>query len=292
MVGLLVLLVVGVGAAWALGVFSGGIAVPNVVGKPLAQATSAVTAAGLNLGRVSYSGSSVAGIADGSIVSQNPAAGSKVTSGTPVNVVVAGQQVSKVPDVTGQSLTQATQALQGAGFTLGTVTRVPTSTTAPDTVLSQTPAAGASAAHDSAVALTVAQAPTSVSVPSVVGKTQAVAASALSSAGFSVVVVPQSSSTVASGTVISQDPAGNASAASGSPVTITVSSGGGTTTAIVPGVVGEKLADAITSVTAAGFKVATVSQTATGTADHVTSQNPVGGVSASIGATVTLHYHP
>jgi len=31
------------------------------------------------------------------------------------------------------------------------------------------------------------------------------------------------------------------------------------------GVVGEKLADAITSVTAAGFKVATVSQTATGT---------------------------
>ena len=290
MLGLVALLVLGVGAAWALGVFSGGVAVPNVVGKPLAQAAATITGAGLRVGKVSYSGSSVAGIADGSIMSQNPTAGSKIATSTPVELVVAGQQIIRVPDVTGQSLSQATQALQGAGFTLGTVSRTPTSTAPSDTVLSQTPAAGASAPHGAAVSLTVAQTPASVTVPNVVGKTSAVASSTLGTAGFVVAVVPQSSSTVASGVVISQDPLANAGAPAGSTVTITVSSGAGTTNAIVPNVVGKTRTEAANALGLAGFKVQAVSQTTTGTADHVTSQSPGAGATASSGSTVTITY--
>ena len=290
--GLLLLLIAGVGAAFALGLFGGGVPVPNVVGRPLAQATTTLTTSGLRLGKVSYSGTSVAGVADGSVVSEDPVAGSKVATGTPVSLVIAGQQVLQVPDVTGQSLTQATETLEGVGLVVGTVSRVPTSTAAPDTVLSETPAAGQSVPHGSTVTLTVAAAPVSAQVPNVVGLTSAAASSSLSAAGFLVQVQTQSSSTVASDVVISQSPVGGTSSTASSTVTIVVSTGTGVTTAIVPGVVGKKLADAVAALVAADFKVATVSQTATGTADHVTSQSPAAGASASIGTTVTIHYHP
>jgi serine/threonine-protein kinase len=286
--GLLLLLIAGAGVAFALGLLGGGVPVPNVVGRPLAQATTTLTTAGLRLGKVSYSGTSVAGVADGSVVSQDPAAGSKVATGTPVSLVIAGQQVIQVPDVTGQSLTQATETLEGVGLVVGTVSRVPTSTAAPDTVLSETPAAGQSVPHGSTVTLSVAAAPVSAQVPNVVGLTSADASSSLSAAGFLVQVQTQSSSTVASGVVISQSPAGGTSSTASSTVTIVVSTGTGVTTAIVPNVVGKTAATAGSDLGIAGFKVATVSQSTTGTAGDVTHQSPAAGDRASIGSTVTI----
>jgi beta-lactam-binding protein with PASTA domain len=71
-------------------------------------------------------------------------------------------------------------------------------------------------------------------------------------------------------------------------VTIVVSTGTGVTTAIVPNVVGKTAATAGSDLGIAGFKVATVSQSTSGTVGDVTHQVPSGGDSASIGSTVTI----
>ncbi|HAO34407.1 MAG TPA: serine/threonine protein kinase, partial [Candidatus Competibacteraceae bacterium] len=75
-------------------------------------------------------------------------------------------------------------------------------------IISQNPAAGASVAPGSAVALVVSSGPESVTVPSVVGQTQTAAADALKQVGLTVgTITRENSATVPAGTVISQNPA-------------------------------------------------------------------------------------
>ncbi len=66
---------------------SGTIAVPNVVGKLVADASAALVAAGLALGAETNAASSTMGV--GSIISQVPTAGAMVASGTAVAVTVS-----------------------------------------------------------------------------------------------------------------------------------------------------------------------------------------------------------
>jgi hypothetical protein len=111
-------------------------------------------------------------------------------------------------------------------LTLGAVTQQASSTVAAGNVISQNPAAGASAANGSAVAIVVSTGAASVSVPNVVGLTQAAATTAITNAGLTLgAVTLQASTTVAAGNVISQNPAGGTSAAQGSSVALTVSTG-------------------------------------------------------------------
>ncbi len=66
---------------------SGGIAVPNVVGDTQAAAQSAITGAGLTVGTVTSQASN--SVASGSVISENPAAGTGVVAGTAVALVVS-----------------------------------------------------------------------------------------------------------------------------------------------------------------------------------------------------------
>jgi serine protease len=61
--------------------------VPNVVGQTQAAAASALTAASLALGTVATQSSS--SVASGEVISESPAAGTNVVSGTAINVVVS-----------------------------------------------------------------------------------------------------------------------------------------------------------------------------------------------------------
>ena len=63
------------------------VAVPNVVGQTQAAATTAITGAGLVLGTVTQQSSST--VASGEIISESPAAGTHVASGSAVNLVVS-----------------------------------------------------------------------------------------------------------------------------------------------------------------------------------------------------------
>ncbi len=108
------------------------VSAPNVVGLTQAAATTAITGAGLALGTVTTQFSS--SVASGLVISQSPAAGTTVNSGTDVNIVVSiGQQPQLSLEnnyfVTGDYATGGV-TLRGTGT--GTIT-ISDSTTSPGT---------------------------------------------------------------------------------------------------------------------------------------------------------------
>jgi len=131
--------------------------VPNVVGQMQAAATSAITSAGLTLGTVTMQSSTT--VAPGNVISQSPAAGTRVASGLAVNLVVSSGAPPPapvpVPNVVGQTQAAATSAITGAGLTVGTVTMQSSTTVPSGNVIGQNPAAGAQSASGSAVDLVV-----------------------------------------------------------------------------------------------------------------------------------------
>src|SRR5207248_1372678 len=86
--------------------------VPNVVGQMQAAATSAITSAGLTVGTVTMQSSTT--VAPGNVISESPAAGTRVASGLAVNLVVSSGAPPPapvpVPNVVGQ--TQAAPGLE------------------------------------------------------------------------------------------------------------------------------------------------------------------------------------
>ena len=59
----------------------------------------------------------------GSVISQNPVAGTQVATGSAVNLVVStGPPLVAVPNVVNQTQAAATTAITGAGLVVGTVT--------------------------------------------------------------------------------------------------------------------------------------------------------------------------
>jgi serine/threonine-protein kinase len=283
----ILLVVAAVVAAWLFGLFGGPeIAVPNVVGMGAVEASSTIGAAGLQVGTVTYSGSPVSGVQDGSVASQSPASGTRVDASTKVDLVLAGAQSAVVPNVVGATEAQALATLQGEGFVSGVVSMVPTTSAAPGTVLTQSPASGTSVDKGSSVDLQIAQTPTATAIPDVTNLTRAAARTTLENAGFAVAVTTRASSSVPSGRVIEQDPTAGVTAQPGSTVSIVVSSGVARTT--VPDVVGETQAAAVNALTAAGFKSQITFQTGGGTVGTVVDQSPNAGATASSGSTVVL----
>jgi hypothetical protein len=134
-------------------------------------------------------------------------------------------QVS-VPNVVGDSQAAASTAISGAGLMLGAVTMQASSTVTSGNVISESPAAGASVAQNSAVAIVVSSGAAMVAAPAVTGDTQAAATTALTGAGLTVgTVTMASSTTVASGKVVSENPAAGTSVNTGSAVNLVVSTG-------------------------------------------------------------------
>lgn len=94
---------------------------------------------------------------EGTVLSQDPPAGSEMSEATFVTVVVA-KPFPRVPDVTGEKLASAKRTLRRAGLSIGQVTERE-SGKPKGTVLAQTPAGGKSAKLDAAVALVLAKPP-------------------------------------------------------------------------------------------------------------------------------------
>lgn len=141
----------------------------------------------------------------GTVLRTDPPAGTPLTVGAPVSVIVsAGPRPIVVPQVAGRSLTDAQNLLIGAGFTIGTVTKMFDARADPGTVLRSTPTVGATASRGSAVDLTVAD---SVTVPDVRGRPTKDAVAAMRAAGFSVTVGdPAFDADVDAGDILRSDP--------------------------------------------------------------------------------------
>ena len=131
-----------------------------------------------------------------------------------------------------------------------------------------------------------------VAVPDLVGMTEPGATKALEQAGLKVgKVVSEQSDKGPSGTVIAQDPAAGSKVAEGGLVALTLSSGAAPNppaTSDVPNVVGLKQADAIQSMSQAGFAAVSVGEASLTPAGEVISQSPTAGVIAKPGTQVTI----
>jgi beta-lactam-binding protein with PASTA domain len=134
----------------------GPVAVPNVVNQTQTAATAAITGAGLVLGTVTQRSSTT--VVAGSVISQNPSAGTSVSLGSQVALVVSTGPVA-VPNVVNLTQAAATTSLTGAGLALGAVSQQSSATVPSGSVISQNPAAGTGVGAGSAVALVVSTGP-------------------------------------------------------------------------------------------------------------------------------------
>jgi beta-lactam-binding protein with PASTA domain len=264
-------------------------AVPNVGGVTQDAATNALTGAKLKVGTVTKQNSNT--VASGKVISQDPATGSSLKEGSPVNLVISsGPQMVAVPNVEGLIQDAANAALTGAKLKVGTITKQNSDTVATGKVITQDPASGSSMAEGSPVNLVISSGPQMVTVPNVEGLTQDDAITAVKAAKLKAgIITQQASNTVATGNVISQDPASRSSLAEGSPVNLVISSGPQMMTT-VPNVEGLTQAAATTAITGAKLMVGTVTQQISNTvvAGNVVSQDPANGNSLAQGSPVNL----
>ncbi len=129
-------------------------AVPNVVGLARADAEAVIVGAGLVVGAVTEEHHET--VPAGSVISQNPAAGVEVVSGSAVSLAVSrGPQPVAVPDAVGLAQASVEAAITGAGLVVGTVTQQSSDTVPVGSVISQDPAAGPSVMPGTAVNLVV-----------------------------------------------------------------------------------------------------------------------------------------
>jgi PASTA domain/Dockerin type I domain len=142
-------------------------------------------------------------------------------------VLVGAVTAVTVPNVVNDTLAAATTAITAVGLVVGTTSTQSSTTVASGSVISQDPAAGASAPSGSAVNLVLSSGPPLVTVPNVVNDTLATATGALTTADLVVgTTTKKTSPTVPAGSVISQDPAAGAKIVAGSAVNLVVSTGG------------------------------------------------------------------
>lgn len=195
-----------------------------------------------------------------------------------------------VPSVDGYPEEAATTAIREADLTLGKVTQTFDDSVPSGSVISQNPAGGAEAVSGSAVDLVMSKGPQPVGVPDVVGQTQASATALITEAGLTLGMVTEAhNATVPAGQVINQNPAAGASVPAGSAVALVISKGP-TPVAVVPDVVGQTQASAITMITEAGLTLGTVTEAYSETVGtgRVIRQNPAAGASVPGGSVVDL----
>lgn len=267
------------------------ITVPDVAGLTQAAAEAAIAGAGLNSSATTAFSDTVP---VGVVISQTPAAGTDVASGSVVSLVVSAGPAPvtiPVPDVAGLTQAAAETVITDAGLIVGNVSTANSDTVPAGNIISQTPTAATEVAPDSTVDLVVSTGPATVfiTVPDVVGLTQAAAENVITNAGLVVgTVTTASSATVPAGEVISQTPAAAIDVAAGSAVDLLVSTGPALVS--VPGVVGVSQANAEAAISSAGLSVGSVTTASSTTvpAGDVISQTPGAGAEVTEGSSVDL----
>ena len=123
--------------------------VPDVVGKTVADANTAIKSANLKVGTVTTAYSDT--VAAGKVISQSPAKDTKVLIGSAVNYVKSLGSKPVVPNVVGKTVADANTAIKSANLKVGTVTTAYSDTVAAGKVIRQSPAAGTKVLIGSAV---------------------------------------------------------------------------------------------------------------------------------------------
>jgi serine/threonine protein kinase len=193
--------------------------IPNLRGKDFNEASSELTALGLQAPNQQQVTSKLPA---GEVVRSDPGPGEQVPLSTVVTLFVSNGNV-KVPDTTGLDCEGAKQKLQSAGLT-GDCQDEPSDTVPKGEVTRTSPAAGSPVVQGTNVTIFVSSGPAQVEVPDVTGMTVTDARAALHSAGLTdnATACLSSDPTATPGTVVHQDPAAGAQVDPGSTVDILV----------------------------------------------------------------------
>ena len=165
-----------------------------------------------------------------------------VVGGVAYAILGGGSSGHAVPQVNGQTLSQAQQEITAAGLKY-TVQKQPNPTVPKNIVISTSPPNGNVVPAGSSVILVVSTGPKMVPVPNVKHDSVNQAQSTLQAAGFQVSVQPDNNSNGTPNTVVKQDPTPGTKAKFGSTVTIFVPPNG----SLVPDVINENYQVAIGS---------------------------------------------
>ena len=158
---------------------------PTLTGGTLAEAKKSLNTAGMALGTVAEQFHDTA--AAGTVLSQDPGAGTPARHGTPVRITVSkGPQPIPVPLVVGKPKDDAVAVVKAAGLAAEVASEEVFDRNVPKgAVVSQSPANG-TLTRGGTVTLTVSKGPRMVQVPSYIGKQAAEARKALEALGFEV----------------------------------------------------------------------------------------------------------
>ena len=203
---------------------SGDITVPNVVGKTQAEATAAITGAGLQVGNITEAYDEK--VEAGKVISQDPKGETKANDGAKVNLVISqgGEQVT-VPDLENMTAKEARAALQKLGLKDASGTAEYSDSIDKNHVARQEPAAGSKVSKGATITYYLSAGKEGKDVPDVKGKSEGDAMAILQNAGFKVTTQYESSSTVDQGKVIGQTPEAGSSQKEGDTINLTVSTG-------------------------------------------------------------------
>ncbi len=137
--------------------------VPDVVGQSEAAAGTALRAAGFTVSTSTQEST----VPAGNVISQNPSGGSPAAQGSNVALVIAtAPTTAKIPDVTGDTVAGARSTLMAAGFTVTVKIKDVIRQSRDGIVLSQDPAANATATKGSAVTIVVGRLSTTTTTSS------------------------------------------------------------------------------------------------------------------------------
>ncbi|HSC72744.1 MAG TPA: PASTA domain-containing protein [Gaiellaceae bacterium] len=299
---LLVLVAAGLLIWWLLSRGNDKSTVPDVIGLKSSVAAQRIHDKHLNVTPVTGQSKRPPNV----VFAQAPGSGTQLRHGQTVTISISSGQVA-VPNVTSQPLEQAQTTLHDAGF--GAQVKRVASSRPKNIVITQSPAAGVTAATGTTVQLTVSSGAKPVVVPQVVGQTQGSAVNALTGAGLKPVLHNVGSSKPA-GVVVAQKPPAGKEVDKGSKVTLNVSTGTPSTTTTtttttttptttapasttaakvnVPRVTGLAQTPALRQLNARGLHPQVVYRKSSQPANRVLEQAPAAGTSARRNSKVSL----
>jgi eukaryotic-like serine/threonine-protein kinase len=280
---LLVLLAGGVLAYALTRSGSESVLVPTVIGKMQPSAEATLRDAGFEVAVKSVPNDAT----PGTVLEQDPLAGSSADKGSTVTITVStGLGTIEVPPVAGEREKQALKTLRDAGLRPKSKQRS-SGAVKKGLAIGTIPAAGAELERGKPITLLVSTGAKLVQVPSVIGQQQEAADTAIRDAGL-IPNFENRDSDAPVGEVIAQNPGAGSTVKQHSTVTVVVSNGAGT--AVVPNVVGESKDQAKGDLKAAGLSVRIVVRTTTDENEDgaVLDQSPSAGTRLRRGEFVTI----
>lgn len=211
------------GIAMRVAVRARQVTVPNLVGKPIAEATNMASGLDLQL-RIDEGRRPDAKVPAGYVLGQDPEPGASVRRERSVRVwVSAGARIARAPNLLGETQRSAEIRVAQEGLLIGTVSEIRSALYAPDVVIAQDPPPSTQTAEVRLLVNRGEDRATYV-MPDLIGLNGDRAADLMRIRGFRVSITSQSAaSAIPPGVIVRQTPAGGYQVHPGDAISLEVS---------------------------------------------------------------------